>query len=433
MVLLWLFPKRAGASLAAAGWRAAVVAHCLAIGYGVGMIAWAQSFYTVNPLTASVVYSEYGPRLAQMSCSEILRTPLASLAAVALQHTAGAATPLAPVLLAVGIEFGVVLVAAALMPFVAAGEPAGVLFGRCLRLSLWSTTLLLPLGAGWMVDPRLRQLVGLSPDWHPVDFIILSMFAVWWTFVVLRSGYRYAGPASGPACNTRPARCERCGYLIAHLPHSTKCPECSRPVLDSLPERRSLPAFAIAPTRRKRVAAFCRTLRDLTVDRAFFDHLAVHRGHAAARTFFITVCLLNAMLVFLVYPAIELPYSTRVVLGGHWGRAAVAGAAFLVGQLIVAGLICLVVAGLRRVPLQQTAVAVFYGMSSTLTLVLAATVLGIAWVVLIVMVDTFQPRAAIAIQGGALALVAVAGLAWGLLTTTRTLYQAITRTRFAAA
>ena len=115
---------------------------------------------------------------------------------------------------------------------------------------LWSTTMLILLGTGWLAWPRFMDLCGVeavshegmvfgaaeaAPDaraeWARDAALAL---AVWWLVVLVRSGLHYAGPPDGPAWQARPPRCTKCGYIIASLALDGKCPECGYPVRESL-------------------------------------------------------------------------------------------------------------------------------------------------------------------------------------------------------
>ncbi|USN98566.1 MAG: hypothetical protein H6810_10370 [Phycisphaeraceae bacterium] len=55
--------------------------------------------------------------------------------------------------------------------------------------------------------------------------------------------------------------CEKCGYVIEGLPREGACPECAKPVAESLPERREGTAWQRAPTWRSFVRTVVSTLR----------------------------------------------------------------------------------------------------------------------------------------------------------------------------
>lgn len=251
MLLLWLLPMRLGAPLSAAGWRPAIIAHLIGMTIGLSLIALALliafsvSYGTPGFVTITVDMPQGG-----MTLAESLRAPFVSL--ITIVHGASSEVGRPDLILAVvlGIPAALLLMAAMMMPFAAAGERLRFLYGRCLRLTLWSTTMLIPLGAGWLLWPRLMGLCGVNatpqegmlfgasdpaPDeralWAQVALVI---FVLWWLMVLLRSGLRYAGPPDGPAWQGQRPRCTKCGYIISLLPLEGNCPECGRPVRDSL-------------------------------------------------------------------------------------------------------------------------------------------------------------------------------------------------------
>ena len=170
MLLLWFFPKTMGVRLAASGWRAALLAHVVAVVAAIGLIVWAEHFAWSNP--AGTLARTWGQPLFNvevtdparvMTAQEVLRGPFVVFASMI--HVAAASGTrvwmwiiLAPLI----VEVGVVLLAVMLMPFAAAGEPGGALFHRCLRLVWWSTTIAIPLGIGWMMEPVYHHWLGLE-------------------------------------------------------------------------------------------------------------------------------------------------------------------------------------------------------------------------------------------------------------------------------
>lgn len=375
MILLWFLPRRVGASLAGAGWRAAFVAHVLGITLGSGLIVWAEVFPWTNPVGMAPI--SYGPSYfsfkmvsptPKMAFVEYLTAPFAALAIAAHASSGTGGSPVNVVLVVIGGELGVMVAAFALMPFAAAGEPTGRLFGRCLRLTWWSTTMLIPLGIGWLLDPLFRRRFELPNEWMPVDYAALALFAVWWLLVLLRSGYRYAGPATGPAWESRTPCCEGCGYIIAHIPVTTKCPECGRPIAESLAERRRAPAFVIADTFAKAGRLFWATLRQAIFGKTFFDQLAVHRDHARDRTFFLGVSTLTALSASLGVVLVECAVGGEPFSGNTLADLLIVAGICLVGQVALAGLVAMLAAALGRRTVQSSAVVTFYALAGLLPL-----------------------------------------------------------------
>jgi hypothetical protein len=246
LVPLWFFPRTMGVRLAAAGWGAAILAHIVALALGLGLVAWTQiqssrlTFGTPAFITVNVPMPE-----ARQPFSECLRAPFAALATAAHDFSPLVIGWVSRIPTIIGaIEIGIPIVAILLMPFAAAGEPLGRLFGRCRRLAFWSSTLVIPLGIGWLLLPAILRLLGVPPpDVQNVVFgaqtttdereqwavFLIIMWALWWLYVLLRSGLGYMGPAWQP----QQPRCRKCGYIILGLPLAGGCPECAHPVLKS--------------------------------------------------------------------------------------------------------------------------------------------------------------------------------------------------------
>ena len=438
MILLWFQPARVGASLAAAGWRTAIAAHVLGVLIGSGMIIVVGSLPALNPFPRS---QRFGVTVSHdigdppMTWSETVRLPFA--ASVSLVHEGLAQTGgvVRSLLILAASEVGVVLLAVAMMPFAAAGEPAGRLFGRCLRLTWWSTTMLIPVSLGWLVDPAWRYKLGLPSEWHPADTMVLMIFGMWWLVVFVRSGYRYAGPADGPAWRARTPRCERCGYTITGLPRSTACPECGRPVAESLPENRSEPAFAAEGTRLGAVRAFGRTLHSAILNGAFFDRLAVRSGHAHARKFFLVVCGFNAAVVFVALVVLARADDGPDVLplAKVLEVATVAAGVWLFGQVLLAGLMASIASGIARRSLQPAAVATFYALAAFVPLTVGPAFLALTLSRLAQLADRVGTSVAMTACFSLLLAVGLVACGLALVVAVRNAVRAIVRTRFANA
>jgi hypothetical protein len=379
MIPLWLVPRRIGASLAAAPWRAAIAAHLVALLVGYGLVVWAESYWMYTPFSVTMDPSERDRPWPQISISEHIRMPFTVLVMAAHSQAAGGGSMPSPAVMFLLVELGVLLWAVVLMPFAAAGECIGPLFGRCLRLAWWSTTLAIPLGIGWRFAPRAHQWLGYqSPNnWQPVDFPALALFLLWWMFVLLRSGHRYAGPPAGPAWETRSPICESCGYIIAQIPRSTKCPECGRPVAESLPESRRPTAFASATSFRESLRSFWPTLRAAVFDKDFFRHLAVQRPYGRDRTFFFILCFLNGAIAFFGVFAIGLAARSQLTTLDVLSPAAVAACAVMIGTVILAGLAGSAAAIIGRRSVQSSAIVAFYAYASLQPFILIVLALAL--------------------------------------------------------
>jgi hypothetical protein len=379
MVPLWFMPKRIGPSLAAAPWRAAIAAHILALVIGYALVVWAESYWVFNPFNVPVDIPGDARQAPEMSFREQVRVPFAVLVMAAHSQTTGGGAVPSPAVVFLLIELGVFLLAVILMPFAAAGESIGSLFGRCLRLTWWSTTLAIPLGIGWLVAPRFHQWLGYaSPNnWQPVDFPALAVFCLWWMVVLLRSGLRYAGLAAGPAWEVRQPVCESCGYIIAQIPRSTKCPECGRPVAVSLPENRRPTPFAMATSFRESLRSFWPTLRAAMFDKNFFRHLAVHSQHNRNRTFFFILCFFNGVIAFLGLLALRSAVAERPSILDTLAAAAIVACTIILAVLMLVGLEASMAAIIGRRPIQSSATVAFYAYASLQPFILINLVLAL--------------------------------------------------------
>lgn len=415
MVVLWFVPKRVGASLASAGWRAALAAHVLGITLGAGLIVWAEVLPWTNPVGMAPV--TVGPSFLsfemaypapKMALVEYLTAPLAALAITAHSSAGTGGSPVNLVLVLVGAELLVIVVAIALMPFAAAGEATRRLFGRCLRLTWWSTSMLIPLGIGWLLDPLFRRLLQLPNEWLPVDYARLALFAVWWLVVLLRSGYRYAGPPIGPAWESRTPCCEGCGYLLLRIAVTTNCPECGRPVAESMAERRRAPAFAAAGTIAAADRRFWATLRRVVFSKTFFDQLSVHRDQARDRTFFIDVSLLNAVLLSLGLVGAGISAGGEAFSKSPLEDVVIVASICFLGQVILAGLVAMLLATFGRRTVQASAIATFYGLTGLLPLAFGLLLFVLTLALAMAMIWSWMSGAAVVLASilGALACVA---------------------------
>lgn len=273
MVGLWFMPGRVGPALTASGWWAALAAHLLALTLGFGLIAYALISRAAWGLGApGVITFQYNVPESGLTVSEGVRAPFATLALVVHAHAAAPGS-VGKIVLILAVIAAIVLVLTLItMPSAAAGEHLGLLFGRCLRLTLWSTTMLIPLGIGWLLWPLILDRLGLAPPpiepvffgtrpevddpGRPLTLGALVAFAIWWLIVLFRSGRRYAGPPDGPSWRPESPRCAKCRYIIAGIALDSRCPECGEPVAPSSEKcRRSL--------KFSRRNAFVRAVRDL--------------------------------------------------------------------------------------------------------------------------------------------------------------------------
>jgi hypothetical protein len=247
--LLWLAPKRTGTLLAGAGWHAAILAAAISAGLGLGLLTFELLTTVSIPYgTPGVFTFSVGMPRSELTVAEALRAPFVSLATIIHTATGSPATGGTASIILGLIPVGLLAVAVLMMPLVAAGERLGLLFGRCLRLVLWNTSTLIPLGVASFWWPSLLDRLGVAgrteglfaaappflSDREQATIFALVLFALWWLLILWRSGLRYTGPADGPAWRPRTPRCRKCGYNIATLRVDARCPECNHPVADSV-------------------------------------------------------------------------------------------------------------------------------------------------------------------------------------------------------
>jgi hypothetical protein len=194
--------------------------------------------------------AESGPRLDAFDV--VVRMPLTMFVWMAVYVTHQTAWSFWwPVLVGVGVVLAAqVGLALLMMPWVAVGQRRGWLFGRAWKLVAWSTGTI-----GWGVliaafgvrlvrgadEPTLSAWIG------PFNFFVAVVVGWWLLLTVQRLGRAYGGTAEGPGFEPRHLRCETCGYALAMLPVTARCPECGALASLSLPETR-----APAPTAGER-------------------------------------------------------------------------------------------------------------------------------------------------------------------------------------
>lgn len=408
MVGLWFFPGTVAPHMAAARLRHALAAHLFALIFGVGMIVWAVEFPFLNPAVGQPDLEATHTTPVTMTWWELLRGPPAALAAVTYDH-AGRAGMAAPIGWLIGLEAALLAVAVAAMPFGAVGESAGTVFGRSVRLTYWSTTLILPVGLAVLLEPQVREAFGLTMQWLPAHTIGVAACALWWLWVLLRSGWDCGGAPKVGAGRPRVPRCEGCGYTIAFLPLSTQCPECGQAVAASLPQERTEPAVARAEGFWPWLRGFFATLRHALGDRSFFRALAVYRCQERARSFIIALCAIDAALIL---PGIPGAYSAVVgstLESELWAGALAIATVGFCGQVLLAGLMASIVSAVAKRPLLPTSVATFYGLSSLLPLTAGALIGTVTYLVVELVINVGSARA---LLPGVIVMSAIAVSAW---------------------
>ena len=301
--LFWLMPRRMGPHFAAVRWPGALFAHVLWVFYGIGCVAIASAMPRFG-LAAYAVgrMPEQGADTAVSgdTLSQVLRDPPALVALILAGHPYGeitsAVTNAQSLYAGLGLvavaEAGLILMACLLMPYATAGERGQLLFSRSVKLTLWSTTSLPVLGIAFQAIELLNYTrKQLDELWAGA----IGLYILWFVWIWLRSGLRYAGPTEGPAWEPRRPLCETCGYALTGLKSTDNCPECGTAVALSLPERRRPTAFSAARSLIGRPIAFVRTWRDaLRWD--FHRRLEIGSEYPAARRFAIVMCIVGGLL-----------------------------------------------------------------------------------------------------------------------------------------
>ncbi len=431
MIVLWFLPKTAGVRLAAAGWKSTVVAHVLGVTIGGGLIVWAEAIGYLNPAGAPPrdfwIVTANSPT-PHMPLHEYLTAPFVALTIWIHSASTTRGWGIEHGITAVALlEASMLILALILMPYAAAGERAGLLFGRCLRLTWWSTTLLIPLGIGFMLDPIVRRWLDLPNKWVAFDYGRLALFGVWWLLVWLRSGFRYAGPPDGPAWQTRTPSCEGCGYAIVGIPVTNKCPECGRPVSESLPQRRCSPPFSDRLLGTRRLRAFWATCWAAVADRSFFDRLAVHRGHEDARSFFFAIACFIAVLVLLG----SFIYSISGGATSHpdnnlWYGVVLASLSLLI-EVSCASLIALIVAVVGRRGMLPAAVVSFWGLTALLP-ISCAGIISFMLIPLVSTIDVYCSNRWMVVAAGLLILTLLVMVVLLLVIGVRSIVRAVSAT-----
>ncbi|HEX2972098.1 MAG TPA: hypothetical protein VHP11_07180, partial [Tepidisphaeraceae bacterium] len=69
--------------------------------------------------------------------------------------------------------------------------------------------------------------------------------------------------------------CEGCGYILCGLPNDSRCPECAKPITESLPELRTLPEWEHPDSQHSALRRFGRTtLNVIFYPSSFYRNLA---------------------------------------------------------------------------------------------------------------------------------------------------------------
>lgn len=229
------------------------------------------------------------------------------------------------------------VIAWGLVPFVGGASSRRRTFGRCLKLTLWSSIVLVPLAAGlWGAFAFERHVIPIAGDARTKLLLTwLVLLAVCWMHLLLRLGSRVHRLDHGGA-DRQPPRCTGCGYRLTGLPTAGRCPECGLDLAASLPEGRWLPAWATARGLEGRFRAFFGTTWQILRQPHFFRTLAVHDGRNQAVGFAVWTCWLVAVWHLLVCAVpLDWAWLRYVGLPDYWPTAILLFAGLLLVVLLV--------------------------------------------------------------------------------------------------
>lgn len=286
-----VFPRRLGPHLASSSWAATYVAHIFSLLFCVGTVTAFYVELSGMPVDAEWSWLVFNPL-------HEVRRALAGVVLLLFYSCDSLDETLVACLIFAATEAAFWAAALFFVPVYTAGESRRRVYLRCVKLLLWSNIGLCPLA--WTVPRILTPGFGppISEDWFVVA---LLTWGVWWLSVIVRLGARYGGPKDGARWQPRRPRCEACGYGLTGLPLARRCPECGRPVGESLPTYRRPPAFAAARGLLGRATGFLRTTYDVWSARRFAERVTVWSHQRAARNYAWLVCVLMGVLSAVAY------------------------------------------------------------------------------------------------------------------------------------
>lgn len=386
--LLWLMPKRMGPHFAAVRWPGVIVGHLFWTIYGLGcvFIAFDAPKYGWVAYLAGQSPGQSEPSIwLPPTFSEIFRSPLALFTIQLIEGLHGIEDLIALSGLFVVIELGLILLAVMLLPYAASGERTRALFARCVKLTLWAPTSLVMFGL------VLQTRIFFVPEedlgnWERTIESTLPFYLLWVVWIWIRSSLRYAGPAEGPAWEPRQPQCEKCGYLLIGLTVNDKCPECGRPVADSMPSSRQATAFASSRGVLGQTVGFLRTYVRVIFDRDFYRKTRMHGTHANARRFAILSVGGSAPIICAVAMAVAMWFDRRIYKPSLdvWMEVMGYGSIYVaLVSLLLLGVIGTIAyrPRLSRRTLQPHATVAFYHSAWLLPIMLSTIIMGalFAW------------------------------------------------------
>ncbi|HVP12521.1 MAG TPA: hypothetical protein VMV94_15200 [Phycisphaerae bacterium] len=237
LLLFWCRPRCYGPHMAAGSFKRALAAHVIAF-----IVATAIVGLVVLGIMADV---SLGLRAFRAAMAETILE-----GAVNLAGNSWSWLPATLCLCCVPLaELGLVFLGTLVMPFGACGDRASSVWQRSVKTVYWSTTIIIPvsviLAGAILVFGRALQLtearhILLLWPWFIAALVLWAMYLVPATILGIQ---RYVGPPDGPAFAAREPRCDDCGYILIGLLLNSRCPECGKPVRESLPGGRRRPGI----------------------------------------------------------------------------------------------------------------------------------------------------------------------------------------------
>lgn len=308
VLALPMVPRRLGARVSQGRWTPTLVVHafCLVVALLLGAHAdWVLGDYAQPVLALGPAERPTGAEVFRAASGWLGKVQLFVTSAINRLYirTDGSGGIYALIGGLAAVHAGAWLIGLLLMPFVTAGERSRLLYLRTVKLTLWSTVCLIPLGLAFVVVAYVAETY--AEQFDDVEYGtafagVAALWFLWWLSVLLRLGAHYGGPADGPGWQPRQPRCNRCGYILTGLSRDGRCPECGLPVHDSLPEARRRSSWACAAKIRRKPGAYARTMWHVLRGRTFFRSLAVCSSLDAAVRFAVWTVLLTAVLSAIV-------------------------------------------------------------------------------------------------------------------------------------